>query len=72
MRISKSDIGRLCLVKWDDCGRVESMILEVDVSDKEVKVYSFTNRIIQRADFSQIIETGEYVTPNGILESTNA
>ena len=69
MKLVKSDVGRLCLVKWDDIGRIECMLLEIDRGNKEAKVYSFVNESIEGVPFGQIVELGGSVTPNTLLES---
>jgi len=69
MRLLKGDVGRRCLVEWDDVGRAESMILEVDDGGREAKVYNFSSRAVDSVDSTQVVERNEYVTPNGLLIS---
>ena len=70
MRLNKGDVGRSCLVKYDDIGRVEGMIVEIDDNRKMADVYVFTDRAIDKSvEVCQISELGDHVTPNGILES---
>ena len=69
MKLLKRDVGRLCLVKWDDIGRVESMIVEVDDNYKSCNVYDFNAHCLHSVDASQVVEKSGYVTPNAILES---
>ena len=69
MKLNKSDVGKLALVKWDDIGRVDSMIVEVDDDRKGGKLYDFNSRVLQSFESSQVVEINGYVTPNSILES---
>ena len=71
MKLLKGDVGRLCLVKWDDIGRVESMLLEIsnDRKYKEAKVFDFNSRVIHNIEWSQVVEKNGYVTPNSLLAS---
>lgn len=39
IKLKQSDVGRFCLVKWDDVGLRESIILEVDSDRRWVKVF---------------------------------
>jgi len=67
MKVRKSDIGRLCLARWDDIGRVECMIVDHD-HNGYVQVYNFSERQLDTLDCpSQIVEMGKFVTPNGIV-----
>ena len=70
MKLLKNDVGRLCLVKFDDVGRIEGMIVGIDDDRKSVNVYFFNDQKVDTlVAASQIVEKGTYVTPNGILES---
>ena len=69
MKIRKADVGRLALVKWDDIGRVECMIVDHDRCGYPV-VYNFNDRKLDTLDdHKQVVEMGDFVTPNGLLES---
>lgn len=67
--LRNGDIGKLCLVKWDDVGRVESMLVQVDDDHRYGKVYDFNACVLRTVEASQVVEIGDRVTPNGILES---
>jgi hypothetical protein len=69
MKVKKSDVGRLCLARWDDIGRVECMIVDVNraVLDRDIHVYDFSSRQLKVLDRSQIVELGKFVTPNNLV-----
>ena len=68
-RLKKRDTGRLCLVKFDDIGKVTGMI--TNVHDRRfADVFIFSERYIDsHVEAGYITELGDYVTPNGLLES---
>ena len=73
MKIRKSDIGRVCLVEYNDIGTVEGMIVEVDSETNDAAVFVFADRILDRhVSFNQIVETGHRITSHNILESSMA
>jgi len=66
MKVRKSDVGRLCMVRWDDIGRIECMVVDHD-HNGYVQVYNFSDRKIETVDeSSQIVELGKFVTPNDL------
>ena len=69
-KLKRSDVGRLCLVRWDDIGRVECMLLDHG-EDSYPKVFNFSDRRIDTLDDKdQIVEmSNHYVTPNSITHS---
>ena len=69
MKLLKGDVGKLCLVKYDDIGRTEGMIVGIDDDKRGANVYVFSSQTVDSVDADQIVETGVYVTPNGIMES---
>ena len=62
-RFKKSDQGRVALVRWDDVGRKDMMILEVDDDGKEARAWDFSDCYIQRVSHEQICEIGKVVSP---------
>lgn len=67
--VRKSDVGRVCQVKYDDIGLVTGMIVEISDDNKDFKIYIFASKTLANEDYDQIESIGAYVTPNGILES---
>jgi hypothetical protein len=68
MKIRKSDIGRQVLVKYDDVGRLEGMIIGIEEYEtphhfREAKVFFFNDNVIDDVEMSQIVELGERVAP---------
>jgi hypothetical protein len=68
MKIRKTDIGRQCLVKYDDVGRLEGMI--IDVGDNHpishqplIEVYGFNDKTVDTVEPCQIVELGKRVVP---------
>jgi len=60
-RFKKSDQGRVALVRWDDTGREDMMILEVDDDGREAKAFHFSGRYMQRVTHTQVCEIGGFV-----------
>ena len=69
MRLNKQDVGKLCLIKWDDIGRVDSMIVDIDDDRKGADVFDFSSKTLRNVDLDQIVQIDGFVTPNGILPS---
>lgn len=59
MKIKKSDVGRWVTVKWDDVGRRDSILVEID--NKSGKVFE-PHRGLETICLTQITEKREYVT----------
>jgi len=68
MKLNKKDAGRLCLVEWTDIGRADTMIMEIDDDRRNAKVYCFYDSTVQDIEATQIVEMGNYVTPNAICK----
>lgn len=62
MKVTKSDIGKSCLVEFDDIGRTEGMILDSSESPW-VQVFLFHDKTIDNVEPNQIIEMGPFVKP---------
>lgn len=62
MKINKSDVGRWITVKWDDSGRVDSLL--VSVEDNYVKVYEPITRTLSNPSKDQITEKRGYCNAN--------
>jgi len=58
----KEDEGRIALIRWDDTGRKDMMILEVDDDRKEAKAYDIEDCYIQRVSHEQVCEVGDLVS----------
>lgn len=58
MKILQRDVGKFCLVKWDDVGIVEGLIIDVDGND--VKIFSDDH--INRATKDQIRQIGKRIS----------
>ncbi len=69
-RIGTSDVGRLCLVKWDDIGRVECLITSADIGNQTIEIFMFADKCTDTVSHDEIAEFGNHITPNSILEST--
>lgn len=65
-KLKKNDVGHLCLVKWDDVGRQEGMLIEVDDDGKRGKI--FNDKDIQNVESEQVVKVGNAVTPNSLVE----
>ena len=63
MKVSKNDVGKTCLVWYDDVGRIEAMILDVDIQDRHITVFGFDRRSTSIEDFDQILSIGSQVRP---------
>ena len=63
MRISKRDVGRWCTVKYDDVGRIDALIVDVNPDDKNVDIFApaFEGEGTNNVDFSQVKELRDYV-----------
>jgi hypothetical protein len=60
MKIRKRDVGKKCLVRYMDAGRVECMIVEI-LDTGSVRVFEFGNRSCDTVDQKQICEIGDFV-----------
>lgn len=59
MKIKKSDVGRWVTVKWDDVGRRDSILVEVDkTSGKVFEPYEGLHRI----ELHQIVEKRKHIS----------
>jgi hypothetical protein len=68
--LKQSDAGRLCLVEYDDIGRVEGMITDICDNRRTAGVFIFMDRKMDSVvDKDQIVEINDYAMPNGILKS---
>lgn len=66
MKVTKSDVGRTCIVQYDDIGKVEGMVVEVDTDPgtKCAKVFTFYDRNLDPSiDLEQILSLGDYICP---------
>ena len=69
MKIRKDDIGKSVLVKFDDVGRIEGMLIDivehsVPHNFKEAKVFFPNDKTIDDVEFCQIVEIGKRVQIN--------
>ena len=62
--IRQNDVGRLCLVRFDDIGRQEALIIEINPEDKDLRIFSFATRSLQRVQYDMIVEINDYIIPN--------
>ena len=63
MRLSKRDSGRWCTVKFDDIGRVDGLIVQINTEFKSADVYIAASNSIEDVEFNQIVELRDYVNP---------
>jgi len=61
MLIKKTDIGRMCLVQYDDTGRVNGILVDCETDETDVKVFSFATRELLNVNKSQVVALGDHV-----------
>jgi len=64
MKIKKQDVGKQCLVKYDDVGRVEGIIVEAEPDMDYIKLFLFHDHTLVSETPDMVIEIGDYVKPN--------
>lgn len=64
MCAKNSDIGKQCLVWFNDTGRNEGMIIDVDKTT--ASVFLFADKTVRNVEFSQILEINSMVKPTVI------
>lgn len=62
MQTKKSDIGKLCVIEYDDIGRVDALLLDKNELGFQ-QVYVFALKLVDTIDADQIIEIGDIITP---------
>ena len=60
--LRKSDVGKWCLVKYDDIGVITGLIVAAWPDDQNADVYVPTLDTVERVDKSQIIHVGARVS----------
>lgn len=65
MKPGKNSAGKLCVVEFDDTGRMDGMLLEEASIDGSWRVYCFGDQIVHAVGNEQIIEIGDLVRPRG-------
>ncbi len=60
-KVQSRDVGRWVTVKWDDCGRVDSLLIEVE--DKGGRVYEPMDGQTHSISLDQVVEIRDYVVP---------
>lgn len=63
MKFKKRDIGKTCLVRWDDSGIMQAMIVAIDDDKKEARVFSFATSTLDRITSDQVEKIGNFVLP---------
>lgn len=66
-KFRKGDVGRSCLVRWDDLGLTQEMIIEVDDDRKEATSFCFATSNTNRITIDQIAKIGNFVYPPKML-----
>ena len=61
MKLKKSDIGRWATVKWDDVGRVDCLIVDINQSSKTLRIFE-PFKGTSTVGFSQITELRKHQT----------
>jgi hypothetical protein len=61
MKIRKGDTGRWCTVKFEDVGRVDGIIINVNPEFKSLDVYIPALDTVEDPDFSQIVEIRDHI-----------
>ena len=62
MQLKTRDIGHSCIVQYDDPGKVEGIIVEIDFQGRDAKVFAPSdNNLDSSVEFSQILSVGKRV-----------
>ena len=63
MKPGKNSAGKLCVVEFDDIGRVDAMLLEEASIDGSWRVFNFATQTVNAVGNDQIIDIGDHVRP---------
>ena len=58
-KIKQSDVGKWVTVKWNDVGRRDSLLVEVDIRNKSAKVFEPFGEL-HNIELDQIIDKREH------------
>lgn len=61
LQVKKSDIGRWVTVKWDDIGRIDSLLVKVESRYKNGLVFEPNDNNLVSIGLDQIIEKRDYI-----------
>jgi hypothetical protein len=64
-RFKSDDIGRLALVRYDDVGRVDTMVIKINNEGRDADVYDFACKHLANVGHDQVCEIGGYIQPIG-------
>jgi hypothetical protein len=60
LKIKKSDVGRWITVKWNDVGRIDCVLVNVDMESKSAKVFE-PHGNLHTVELNQILEKRAYL-----------
>lgn len=60
MRLKNHHVGRWATTLWDDTGRQDCLIVDVDVESQDAQTYDRSNGLI-RVEASQVIEIRDFL-----------
>ena len=73
MKIRKNDIGKAVLVRYDDVGRLDGILIDIVEHSlpprnsqpprhfKQAKVFFLSDNVIDDVEFSQVVEIGKRI-----------
>ena len=59
MKVLKDDVGKVVLVRFDDIGRMEGILVEKE--EMRAKVFFPSDNTLENLELSQIIEVGKRI-----------
>jgi len=62
MKITSNDVGKWCLIHFDDIGTVQALILEKPDSYKDFDVFIPCDTAVNNANADQVVRIGERIT----------
>jgi len=61
IRVNKCDCGRRIMVRWDDIGTVEGLLVQAENDSTDLKVFSFCDDELNRVDRGQVVSLGDRI-----------
>lgn len=64
MKLLRDDMGKAVLVRYDDVGRIEGVLVDIvdhEPTGREAKVFFLNDKTIDNVELSQIVEVGKRI-----------
>jgi len=61
MKVTKNDLGKVVLVKFDDVGRVDGLLVDIEPEHRRANVFFPYDNQLDDIDIDQIVSIGKRV-----------